>query len=260
MIAAGLALMLLTAPLASIAGIVLLLTIFAYDREGYRSAFQSLAFSSVCAFCLLAAATGLRALSEFFGPTAHLAIERGLLQWVPLTWACATVIFWAIDQARMKNRETTRTDYGGESVTRTRGKLSIVGEPAPIRRAEVVMEERPVAPSPQPAPVSVVENEVGPVPTSGPGPTPVPEMVPQGSVPVRPLKEAMIYVGLVGEGLNVMRSVRAEYLGRNYYKIIEPMPEGETWEYGPGQVVRCEKKRLSSGKALVAVAEAPRKA
>jgi hypothetical protein len=73
------------------------------------------------------------------------------------------------------------------------------------------------------------------------------------------LKEAMVYVGLVGEGLNVMRSVRAEHLGRNYYKIVEPMPEGERWQYGPGQVVRCEKKKLSTGKALVAVEEAPRK-
>jgi hypothetical protein len=259
MIAAGLALMLLAAPLASIAGMVLLLTIFAYDREGYRSVFQSLAFSSVCGFCLLAAVTGLRSLGEFLGPTARVAIERALLQWPLLTWACATVVFWAIDQSRMKNRETARSEYRGESIPRARGsRLSIVGDAAPIHRAEVV-EESPVVPNPQPTPVSVVQNEIGPVPMPGPGPAPAPEAIPQPAVPVRPLKEAMVYVGLVGEGLNVMRSVRAEHLGRNYYKIIESMPEGERWEYGPGQVVRCEKKRLSSGKALVAVEEAPRK-
>lgn len=68
----------------------------------------------------------------------------------------------------------------------------------------------------------------------------------------------MIYVTLVGEGLNVMRSVRAEHLGRDYYRIIDTMPEGETWEYGPGQVVRCKKKNLSSGKAMVAYEEAQR--
>ena len=267
MIAAGLGLMLLTGQLAwlsSIAGLILLFTIFAYDREGYRSVFQSLAFSGVCGFCLvLAVAAGLRfwaVETGSSGPNARVALEQFAVLWLPLTWACATVIFWAIDRARVKNRETARSEYSGESVTRARGKLSIVGEPAPIRRAEVVMEERPVTPSPQPAPVSVVQNEIGPVITSGPAPTPVPEMASQGSGPVRPLKEAMVYVGLVGEGLNVMRSVRAEYLGRNYYRIVEPMPEGERWEYGPGQVVRCEKKRLSSGKALVAVEEAPRKA
>jgi len=68
----------------------------------------------------------------------------------------------------------------------------------------------------------------------------------------------MIYVNLIGEGLNVLRTVRAEHLGRDFYKIIETMPEGETWEYQPGQVVRCKKKNLSSGKGLVATEEAPR--
>lgn len=71
-------------------------------------------------------------------------------------------------------------------------------------------------------------------------------------------KETMIYVTLLGEGLNVLRSVRAEHLGRDFYQIVDVMPEGETWEYRPGQIVRCKKKNLSSGKAWVAVEEAPR--
>jgi hypothetical protein len=56
----------------------------------------------------------------------------------------------------------------------------------------------------------------------------------------------------------VMRPVQAHDLGRNYYLIVETMPEGETWEYTTGQVVRCQKKNLSTGKGLVAVEEAPR--
>jgi len=68
----------------------------------------------------------------------------------------------------------------------------------------------------------------------------------------------MVYVSLVGEGIPCLRSVRAEHLGRDFYRIAEPMPEGETWEYQPGQVVRAKKKNLSSGKALVAFEEAPR--
>jgi hypothetical protein len=266
MIAAGLGLMLLTGQMAwlsSIAGLVLLFTIFAYDNEGYRSVFQSLAFSAVCGFCfVLAAAAGLRfwaAQNASSGPNARVDVEQFAVLWLPLTWVCATLIFWAIDRARMKSREAARSDYGGETVTRARGRLSIVGDAAPIRHPEVVLEERPTAPTPQPAPVPVVQNEVGPVPVPGPASVPLREAIPQSAVPVRPLKEAMVYVGLVGEGLNVMRSVRAEHLGRNYYKIVEPMPEGERWEYGPGQVVRCEKKKLSTGKALVAVEEAPRK-
>jgi hypothetical protein len=277
-IAAGLGLILLTGPLAwvsSIAGIILLLTLFAYDREGYRSMSQSLAFSAVCGFSLVLAATGLHfwfVQNEWAGPSVRLAVDRFTAQWLPLTWVCATIVFWAIDRTRVGNRKAGVAEYGGEAVRRARGSnLSITGEPTPIRRAEVVMEERPVTPAASPSPVSVVQNEVGPVAasgataTSGPGstsgvaPAPAPEVISQGSGPARPLKEAMVYVGLVGEGLNVMRSVRAEHLGRNYYRIVEPMPEGERWEYGPGQVVRCEKKRLSSGKALVAVEEAPRK-
>jgi hypothetical protein len=68
----------------------------------------------------------------------------------------------------------------------------------------------------------------------------------------------MIYVNLVGEGLNVLRAVQAENLGRDYYRIVEPMPENETWQFGPGQVVRCKKRNLSSGKAMVAFEEAQR--
>lgn len=68
----------------------------------------------------------------------------------------------------------------------------------------------------------------------------------------------MIYVTLLGEGLNVLRSVQAEHLGRDYYRILEAMPEGETWQFAPGTVVRCQKKKLSGGKALVAFEEAPR--
>jgi hypothetical protein len=82
-----------------------------------------------------------------------------------------------------------------------------------------------------------------------PGPAPI---IPRSG------KETMIYVSLLGEGLNVLRSVRAESLGRDYYRIIEDMPEGETWQFQPGQVVRCKKKNLSSGKAMVAMEEAPR--
>ena len=60
--------------------------------------------------------------------------------------------------------------------------------------------------------------------------------------------------------MNVLRPVRAEHLARDFYRITDSMPEGETWEYQPGQVVRCQKRKLSSGKALVAIEEAPRSA
>jgi hypothetical protein len=33
------------------------------------------------------------------------------------------------------------------------------------------------------------------------------------------------------------------------------MPQGEEWKYMPGQVVRCKREKLSTGKAMVAVQE-----
>jgi hypothetical protein len=65
-------------------------------------------------------------------------------------------------------------------------------------------------------------------------------------------------VNLLGEGMVMLRPVRAEHIGGNYYHIIDEMPANERWEFLPGQVVRCQKRNLSSGKALVAVEEAPR--
>jgi hypothetical protein len=75
---------------------------------------------------------------------------------------------------------------------------------------------------------------------------------------IPPGRESLIYLNLVGEGLNVLRTVRAENLGRDYYRIADIMPEGEQWEFTPGQVVRCRKKSLSNGKHMVAFEEAPR--
>jgi hypothetical protein len=71
-------------------------------------------------------------------------------------------------------------------------------------------------------------------------------------------KETEIYVNLVGEGLAIMRTVRAQHMGKDFYLITEPMPEGEQWEFTTGQIVRCKKRNLSHGKGLVAVEEAPR--
>ena len=54
-IASGLAFLISPLPfgwLTTVAGLTLLLVLFAYDREGQRSQPQSLAFSSVCGLCV----------------------------------------------------------------------------------------------------------------------------------------------------------------------------------------------------------------
>jgi hypothetical protein len=86
-------------------------------------------------------------------------------------------------------------------------------------------------------------------------PAPPPNAI---ALPVGAGKPATIYLNLMGEGLACLRPVQAEHMGKDYYRIVETVPEGEAWEFQPGQIVRCQKKNLSSGKALVAIEEAPR--
>ncbi|MBV9301305.1 MAG: hypothetical protein JOY62_12785 [Acidobacteriaceae bacterium] len=208
MIAAGVGHTLPALP-ASIVGIVLILVLFAYDREGYRSGSQSLAFAAVFGFCFVVA---LRLL-DFLG----VALPSGVYS-AALAWLIATLVIWAIDRGRMSARETA-DDYRPETIAAPIEASSAAEPAAPIERS--VAAEEPLQ--------------------------------------IRAGKEVSIYVNLVGEGLHVMRSVRAEQVARNYYRITEEMPETETWEFRPGQVVRCEKRKLSTGKGLVAVEEAKRK-
>jgi hypothetical protein len=103
---------------------------------------------------------------------------------------------------------------------------------------------------PEPERVSAPE-----APTAAAAAAPPPQAVP---LPVGVGKPTTIYLNLVGEGIACLRSVQAEHLGRDYYRIVEEQPSGESWEFGPGQVVRCRKQKLSNGKALVAFEEAQR--
>lgn len=65
-----------------------------------------------------------------------------------------------------------------------------------------------------------------------------------------------VYVRLLDEGTDVWRPVSARELGNGVYELsAEPAPEFEHWEFGPGRVVASEKRNLSSGTTIVAVAE-----
>jgi hypothetical protein len=215
--------------LTSIGGLTLLLVLFAYDQKGYRSGWQSLAFAAVSGLCL--------GLAGGFGFVLYLNPSREVLdKWLALTWAAGTFIFCVIDRVRMSGRVPA-------SLGLTAG--SVMPPPASVA---------PVFVSPEPArwPEPLVEEPL-PSPVAAEPPSP-----PPAAIQVPPGKETEIFVNLMGEGLNVLRRVRAEHLGRDFYRIIGDMPEGENWQYQPGQIVRCKKTKLSSGKALVAFEEAPR--
>ena len=62
-----------------------------------------------------------------------------------------------------------------------------------------------------------------------------------------------VYVRLCDEGVDVWRPVTAESVGTGLRRLMGPMPPEETWQYPPGAVVRCEYRKLSGGRVLVAV-------
>jgi hypothetical protein len=271
--------------MSSIGGLILVVVLFAFDQEGYRSVFQSLAFSAVCGFCTAIAAGAIYQVLGNHGEV-HLANGQWATEYVPLTCAFATGIFWAIDAMRMNARKVAPIQVGRalgdtsmfpgvntpapEAATASVPSQPVfvaTRNPPPVPAAEPVYsptqyQEQPVqaAVDPEP-PVRARElptaTSLFTVPQSAPT---EPQPLQPGPAPIIPRsgKETMIYVSLLGEGLNVLRSVRAEPLGRDYYRIIDDMPEGETWQFQPGQVVCCKKKNLSSGKAMVAMEEAPR--
>ena len=272
--------------IASIIGLILAIVLLAFDREGYRSVSESLGYSAAVALCLALASAML--LLKF----AHQPIEQLSQEWMPLTWLGLTILISVIDRTRMSGR----VQYG--AIPPAAPSFSFapppvpappppmpVSSPAPVAAAPTVSEpswsaatpsaSQAAAPQPalkatftRPSFGETVAEPENLAPPPSPDPAPVQPVVPPFIAPAPPPppaaapipsgKETTIYITLVGEGLNVLRAVRAEHLGRDFYKIIENMPEGETWQFGPGQVVRCKKKNLSSGKAMVATEEAPR--
>ena len=67
-----------------------------------------------------------------------------------------------------------------------------------------------------------------------------------------------IYVALLDEGVDVWRPVDAEVLPDGLFRIVSPAPDpdDERWEFSSGSIVRCEYRRLSEGRTLVAVERA----
>ena len=55
-----------------------------------------------------------------------------------------------------------------------------------------------------------------------------------------------VYVQLLEEGTDTMRPTQAMPLGGDSYKLLPTPsydPEDEIWEFLPGSIVRCEKRR-----------------
>ena len=242
--------------LQTLTGIALLLILFTFDTDDRRTAPQSCAFAAVCGFCLMLVASGFLARWASQPGTVQVAVPGG---WLSVVWVASAIVFFFIDLMRMGNRGTAQRPAAVAAAHRPG---VIPAAPIPTFAATPSAQQMTPEPTPFAAPA--------PTPTEQPAP-PVPEPVtvpnPPEAAAVQPAaapvsgpppKQVGIYVNLLGEGLNMMRAVAAHDLGRGYYLIVEPMPEGETWQFQTGQVVRCQKKSLANGKHLVAIEEAPR--
>ena len=287
--------------------VVLLIILFSFDREGYRTSWQSLGFAAVAGVLVTKIAGAGLVLAgimsgesgwTFYTPnsTTQSPPASSSFPILPTGWIGVSLMLWAIDMSRMSRRAATQP-YAGAQVATTAPQAPVVQAPvavpkpvteepvrvqafsappppsAPVRPSSVTsIFSQPPPPTPASPPPSASTSGISvetaaaqtivsePVPAPAPiaapiPPTPVPQTV---AVPRGSGKPATIYLNLVGEGLAVLRAVQAEHIGKDYYLIVEQMPPGENWEFQPGQVVRCQKRNLSSGKALVAVEEAPR--
>ena len=205
----------------TIANSIILVILFAFDRGPSRHFFESLAFAAVCAFLLITALilpAYLLVPQMVLSPASAITVQP----WLPVLVLSATVIFLGIDRVRNNTRPVTLN-------------VSTV-LPSAAAPAEVI-EKRPVA-LPEPPGLSTTEAPPVAQPVSG--------------------RPATIYINLVDAGIACLRPVSALHLGRDFYQISEVVPPGEAWEFATGQVVRCRKQKLSTGRALVAFEEAPR--
>ena len=74
----------------------------------------------------------------------------------------------------------------------------------------------------------------------------------------QPSPRERVFIALLDEGVDVWRPVEAFRLSTDTFRLVEDQPRdlNETWEFLPGEVVRCEPRDLSDGPALVAYARA----
>ena len=56
-----------------------------------------------------------------------------------------------------------------------------------------------------------------------------------------------VHVALLGEGTPVWRPVQARHVRGTVYEILGSIPDGEEWEFQPGELVECEQHAFSGG-------------
>jgi hypothetical protein len=58
----------------------------------------------------------------------------------------------------------------------------------------------------------------------------------------------LVHVALLGEGTSVWRPVQARHVQDSVYELTGVVPDGEEWEFQPGQFVECVPQDFSGGR------------
>ncbi len=61
------------------------------------------------------------------------------------------------------------------------------------------------------------------------------------------VQSAVVYIALLGDGTRVWRPVNAILVADGIYRLAGQIPEGESWQFAPGSVVRCMPHVFSDG-------------
>ena len=69
---------------------------------------------------------------------------------------------------------------------------------------------------------------------------------------VAQVTDVTVYVQLLDEGVDVWRPVEATPLAHGLYRLTGRRPDGESWAFDTGDVVRCRPRSLSGDEVLVA--------
>jgi hypothetical protein len=64
-----------------------------------------------------------------------------------------------------------------------------------------------------------------------------------------------VYVPLIGEGTEVWRQVPAVRVRPGTFRLGGPVPEGESWAFTPGELVRCAVRVFSDAEQRLAAFE-----
>lgn len=63
----------------------------------------------------------------------------------------------------------------------------------------------------------------------------------------------VLYIALLDERVASWRPVAAEDLGSGLYRLVGAVPDGEVWEYQPGEIVNARERTFGDGeRGLVA--------